>query len=175
MLNGTTYIVRPRMQPRKSPSRLLAHLGRVHPVVRRSGVLFALRADEGAVLDPGDVGRIGRGPVAAGPLLGVELDEGAGVDELAAERLELGVGAVEPVDGVRLDRARTMDSTQSRRRRFLVGVLRATATKAGSRERGNEWHESTDRLFESRQPERRPEGTVLRPTWIVGVIRAVHP
>ena len=102
MLNGTTYIVRPRMQPANSPRSLpRISAGSIQLLVGPASV-FALRADVRAVLDPGDVGRIGRGPVAARPLLGVELDEGAGVDELAAELLELGVGAVEPVDGVRL-------------------------------------------------------------------------
>ena len=41
----------------------LAHLGRVAPVVGRAGVLLGLRADEGAVLDPGDVGGVGEGEV----------------------------------------------------------------------------------------------------------------
>ena len=65
MLNGTTYIVRPRIEPRNSPCELRAHLGRVHPVVRGAGVGLALGADEGAVLDPGDVARVGGGPVGA--------------------------------------------------------------------------------------------------------------
>ena len=39
----------------------LAHLGRVAPVVGRAGVGLVLGADEGAVFDPGHVGRIGEG------------------------------------------------------------------------------------------------------------------
>ena len=39
----------------------LPHLGRVAPVVGRAGVVLVLGADEGAVLDPGDVGRGRRG------------------------------------------------------------------------------------------------------------------
>ena len=36
--NGTTYIVRPFIEPLKRPLELLAHLGRVAPVVGRPGV-----------------------------------------------------------------------------------------------------------------------------------------
>ena len=56
--NGTTYIVRPAMQPSNRPLSLLAHLGRVGPVVRRAGALRRLGADERAVLDPRDVAGI---------------------------------------------------------------------------------------------------------------------
>ena len=44
--NGTTYIVRPLMQPVKSVVERPAHLLRVGPVVRRPRVLLALGADE---------------------------------------------------------------------------------------------------------------------------------
>jgi len=49
MLNGTTYIVRPFMDPLKSGRSLFAALRaspRRHPVVRRAGVFLAFRADE---------------------------------------------------------------------------------------------------------------------------------
>ena len=39
----------------EQPGERLAHLGGRLPVVRRAGVLLALGADEGAVLDAGDV------------------------------------------------------------------------------------------------------------------------
>ena len=99
MLNGTTYIVRPRIDPANRPRSLARIVAGIHPVVGRAGVLLALRADVRAVLDPRDVGRIRRRPEAARPLLGVELDEGSGVDELAAELRELVIRAREPVDG----------------------------------------------------------------------------
>ena len=40
MLKGTTYIVRPRMQPWKRPVERRAHLRRIDPVVRGPGVSF---------------------------------------------------------------------------------------------------------------------------------------
>ena len=85
MLNGTTYIVRPFMAPVYSRF-ISAHLGRVAPVVGGAGVLFALAADERAVLDAGDVARVAVRPVAVRPLGLVELGEGATVDELLARR-----------------------------------------------------------------------------------------
>ena len=46
--NGTTYIVRPRMQPSNSAFvaglQQRAHLGRGHPVVGRAGVFLAARS-----------------------------------------------------------------------------------------------------------------------------------
>ena len=53
------------------------HLGRGHPVVGRAGVGLVDRADEGALLDPGHVGRVGAGPERVGLLLRVEPDQGA--------------------------------------------------------------------------------------------------
>ena len=41
---GTTYIVRPFIEPLKRPFERLAHLGRVAPVVGRAGVLLAARS-----------------------------------------------------------------------------------------------------------------------------------
>ena len=55
--NGTTYIVRPAHAAVEQAVERLAHLGGVAPVVGRAGVLLALGADEGAVLDPGHVAR----------------------------------------------------------------------------------------------------------------------
>jgi len=80
----------------------LAHLGRVAPVVRRARVLLALRADEGAVLDARDVGRVGQREVGVGPLGVREALERAGVDERLAEPVVLLGRSVAPVDLVRL-------------------------------------------------------------------------
>ena len=111
--NGTTYIVRPRMEPLKRSVEDLAHLGRVAPVVGRAGVLLALRADEGPVLDPGDVVGVGEGQVGVRPLGVGEPLEGAAVDQLLAERVVLLGGAVAPVDRRRARSARRSRSTQA--------------------------------------------------------------
>ena len=102
MLNGTTYMVRPRIEPRNSSSSLARISAGAFQLLVGPASTSLGRADEGAVLDPGDVARVGVRPVRAGPLRRVELGEGAGVDQLLAQELVLRVGAVEPVDGVRL-------------------------------------------------------------------------
>jgi hypothetical protein len=61
MLNGITYIVRPRMRAVEEPVQRAAHLVRVGPVVRGAGVVLGAAADERAVLDAGDVARVGAG------------------------------------------------------------------------------------------------------------------
>ena len=54
------YVVRPSMHPAKEVPEQLAHLGRLAPVAGRAGVVLALGADEGTVLDaatsPGPTG-----------------------------------------------------------------------------------------------------------------------
>ena len=80
----------------------LPHLARVAPVVGRAGVRLALGADEGAVLDPGDVGGVGEGEVGVGALGVGEALEGAGVDQRLGEGVVLLGGAVAPMDGVGL-------------------------------------------------------------------------
>ncbi len=80
----------------------LPHLGRVAPVVGRAGVLLGLRADEGAVLDPGDVGGVGEGEVGVRTLGVGEALEGAGVDQGLRQGVVLLGRAVAPVDGVGL-------------------------------------------------------------------------
>ena len=100
MEKGTTYMVRPFMAPLKRPFRVLAHLGRVAPVVGRPGVDLLLGADEGAVLDPGHVAGVRVRPVAVGALGVREPGERAGVDELLAEPVVLVGGAVAPLDAV---------------------------------------------------------------------------
>ena len=103
MQNGMTYIVRPRMRAREKPRQLQLHLVRVAPVVRRSGVHAALRADERAVLHARHVVGIAPGEKAVGTLLGIEPAEGARLHELIAQDVPLGVGAVAPVNAVRLE------------------------------------------------------------------------
>ena len=61
-----------------------AHLGRVAPVVGGAGVVFALAADEGAVLDAGDVAGIAARVEAVRPELRVDRIEGARRDEARA-------------------------------------------------------------------------------------------
>ena len=100
MQNGMTYIVRPRMQPRYSSVMTPLHLGRGHPVVGRAGVGLVDRADEGALLDPGHVGRVGAGPERVRLLLRVEAHQRAGGDQLVGEPVPLRVGAVAPDDPV---------------------------------------------------------------------------
>ena len=77
------------------------HLGRRLPVVREAGVLLVLGADEGAVLDPGDVAGVGGRVEAVRLLVRVEPGEGAAVDEPGRQQVPLLVGPVDPVDRVR--------------------------------------------------------------------------
>ena len=74
----------------------LAHLVGGHPVVGGAGILFALGADVGAVLDAGDVLGVGAGQEAVRALLLVQLDEGAGLDQLGGEAVPLLLRAVGP-------------------------------------------------------------------------------
>ena len=57
-------------------------------MVGGTGVLLALTADEGAVLDAGDIVRVGAVEIAAGELILVELDEDALLDGLLPQRLD---------------------------------------------------------------------------------------
>ena len=98
MQNGMTYMVRPRMQPRySSVMSCFISAGAIQLLVG-PGVGLVDRADEGALLDPGHVGRVGARPEGVGPLLRVEPDQGAGVDELVGQPLPLVLGAVAPDD-----------------------------------------------------------------------------
>ena len=78
------------------------HLGRVVPVIGRAGVLFLLRADEGAGLDARHVRRKRAGEEGVGALLGVEAGEHPGVNHLGSKAIPLLLGTVGPVDGIRL-------------------------------------------------------------------------
>ena len=70
MQNGTTYIVRPRMQPSNSARRrAFISRGSTQLLVGPASSL-RIAADEGAVLDPRHVRGIGAGQEAAGALVG---------------------------------------------------------------------------------------------------------
>jgi hypothetical protein len=91
--NGTTYIVRPRIAPRNRPgcpslpvsSRARISAGSIQLLVG-PGVFGTRRADEGPVLDPGDVARAAAGEVAVRPQLRIEPLEGAGGTSCAHSR-----------------------------------------------------------------------------------------
>ena len=130
MLNGTTYMVRPLIDPSKSGRRVSPHLVRGHPVVGRAGVLFALGADVGAVLDPGDVLGVGAREEAVRALLLVQLDERAGLDELGGQPVPLLLRAVGPDHAVGLgEGGDLLDPGQQ------LGVLGGSVGKTGNRHR----------------------------------------
>ena len=102
MLNGTTYIVRPRIAPRNSSSSFARiSAGSIQLLV---GPASASRSEQMKVRSSTRATSLGSvvAQYEPGACGGVELDEGARVDELLAEQLVLLVGAVEPVDGVGL-------------------------------------------------------------------------
>jgi hypothetical protein len=80
----------------------LPHLVRIAPVVRRPRVLLPLGADEGPILDPGDVAGVGAGEVGVRPLGVGKLVEGAVIDQVLAEAVVLLGRAIAPMDGARL-------------------------------------------------------------------------
>ena len=99
---GTTYIVRPCIVPLKSSSSW----ERISPGSRQLFVgpaSSSLRgADEGAVLDAGDVARVGERQVAVRTDGVVETLERPSLHEHLAESVVLLAGAVTPVDCVGL-------------------------------------------------------------------------
>ena len=102
MQNGTTYIVRPRMQPPKSPDSVSrSSCGSIQLFVG-TGVLLLGGSDVGAALDPGDVADVGVRPVAVGPLGFRQPRERALVDEQLAEAVVLFGRPVTPFHVVRL-------------------------------------------------------------------------
>ena len=100
--NGTTYIVRPRIEPLNSSSSTSRISAGSRQLLVGPASSSRSRADEGPVLDPGDVAGVGAGQVRVRPLRVGELLEGAAVDQLLAEAVVLLRGAVAPVDRVRL-------------------------------------------------------------------------
>ncbi len=79
-------------------AHLRVHLGGGDPGVGGAGLLLGGRADDGEVLDAGDVVLVGVVVVAARPLLLVERDEDLVDDGLGDELLALALRAVEPED-----------------------------------------------------------------------------
>ena len=77
------------------------HVRGCHPVIGRAGVVPRFAADERAVLDPRDVGRIRAGEVAAGAPDRIEPGQRAGGDHLGAQAIVFGLAAVAPKDAVR--------------------------------------------------------------------------
>jgi hypothetical protein len=80
----------------------LAHLLRILPVVRRTGVDLALGADEGPALDPGDVGGVGCGVKTVRAQCLVEREEGALADHQGGQPRPFLIRAVAPFDAVGL-------------------------------------------------------------------------
>src|ERR1019366_9987646 len=76
------------------------HLGRLAPVVRRTGVELALATDERAVLDTCDVAWVRAREEGARATLRIERLERARLDEHTAELLEGRRGTVEPAHAV---------------------------------------------------------------------------
>ena len=96
--NGTTYIVRPSMQPSKRPLSVSRISAGSRQLLVGPGVVLVLGADERAVLDARDVARVGEREVASSGAWRRRALEGARVDELLAEAVVLLRRAVAPVD-----------------------------------------------------------------------------
>ena len=102
MQNGTTYMVRPRMQPRyRSVMMPRISAGSIQLLVG-TGVDLALGTDEGARFDARHVRRVGQREVGVRLLLVVEPLEGARLDQLLAQPRVLLLGAVGEHHPVRL-------------------------------------------------------------------------
>ena len=113
-------------------AELLAHLGRVAPVVGRAGVVLGLGADEGAVLHPGHVPGVRQRQVGVGALGVGEPLEGAGVDEPLCQLVVLLGRAVAPVDVDRACVRAAISSTQVWSFLFWVGTVVLAHVGAGS-------------------------------------------
>ena len=83
---------------RKQSAQGGAHFVGVFPVVGRTGVLLPARADERAVLDARDVGRIGARKIRIRPARRIERDEHARRDHLRTEPVVLALATVGPVN-----------------------------------------------------------------------------
>ncbi len=102
MENGTTYMVRPRIDPVNRSVRV----ARISPGSRQLLVGPAsdssVGADEGAVLDPGHVGRVRPRPITVGPLGIRQPGERSRIHQQLAKPVVLLGGAVAPLDIGRL-------------------------------------------------------------------------
>ena len=74
------------------------HLARRHPIVRGAGIGLALAADECAVLDAGDVGRVGTHVDASGTFRRIEADGGAVLHHQFDHAVVFDLGTVAPLD-----------------------------------------------------------------------------
>jgi hypothetical protein len=83
---------------REELAQRFAHLLRVAPVVGRAGVVWVDRANEGAVLNPRDIGRVAPSEETVRAVLRIEPDERALIDEEMGEPVALGCTAVAPHD-----------------------------------------------------------------------------
>ena len=112
------------------------HLGGVEPVVGRTRVVLALRADVGLVLDAGDVEGVGAHEDRVRPLLRVEPQRRAAIDQRFQHALIFVLGAVAPHDLVRLEQLPCfLDESEHLRIGglcFLRGNLRLNAHAAES-------------------------------------------
>ena len=77
-------------------------LSRRHPVVVRSGVVLVPGANEGQVLDAGDIGGTGAVQVAIGMGVRVQRQQIAGVEHQLGQLLQFGGAAIAPVNALRL-------------------------------------------------------------------------
>ena len=84
------------------------HLPGIHPVVGGAGVVLVDGADEGGVLDAGNVVGIGAGVDGSRLLVRVQPHEGAGLHELIHETLVLFVGTVEEMNGAGIGQGRDL-------------------------------------------------------------------
>ena len=95
------------------------HLLGVGPVIGRTGVDCGLAADEGPILDSGDIARVAPGQEAAWAGRLVEADEGSGLDHRIAQRVVLLVGSITPMHAVGL--AQVFDLCDPREERSMGG------------------------------------------------------
>ena len=128
MEKGTTYRVRPRMQPRKRSRSVRFISTGSRQLLVGAGVLFPLGADEGPVLDPGHVGRVRTRPVAVRSLgIGKPLER-AGRDQPGAQVVVLLGAAVAPQHLVGLGEGGPLvDPRQQTRGGSVRGLVEVTA------------------------------------------------
>ena len=99
--NGTTYIVRPRIEPLKSSVSVSRISAGSRQLLVGPASASLLGADEGAVLDAGHVARVRTRQVGARALRVGEPLEGARVHQLGAEAVVFLGRSVAPVHGIR--------------------------------------------------------------------------
>ena len=101
--NGSTYMVRPRMVPVKSPLSVRRISYGSHPVVGGTRVALGQRANKDSVLHARHVARVTLGKVAARPQLLVQPGERAPFDHLRAQGVVFLLRTVHPVDRLGLE------------------------------------------------------------------------